>query len=242
MEYIIIIVISLIFLLILKHAWNIKIKDIKKLKEIGYDKTLNEITNKLPENKEICKSILKKLNNENVNIKEEEENKQNTKNKNATASLYIAITNTIFIADIKNTFTRVQTIAHECLHSVQNRKTLLFNFIFSNLYFLYFIAVCILSILKMNSFPMLSLWVLAFLSAIYYAVRSYLEMDAMTKAKPLTKEYLLEEGSLSKEEQETILDNLETINEIGIKLTNFSLIAKCIIKIIVLAIILYLFA
>ena len=155
MEYIVIIVISIIFLLILKYAWNIKIKDIKKLKEIGYDKTLNEITNKLPENREICKTILKKLNNENVNIKEELEeenrntkrkdgnnknitiakeknlNKEDEKNKKATASLYIAITSTIFIADVKNTFTRVQTIVHECLHSVQNRRTLLFNFIFS---------------------------------------------------------------------------------------------------------------
>jgi hypothetical protein len=82
MEYIVIIVISIIFLLILKYAWNIKIKDIKKLKEIGYDKTLNEITNKLPENREICKTILKKLNNENVNIKEElEEENRNTKRK-----------------------------------------------------------------------------------------------------------------------------------------------------------------
>ena len=80
MEYIVIIVISIIFLLILKYAWNIKIKDIKKLKEIGYDKTLNEITNKLPENREICKTILKKLNNENVNLKEKSaEENRNTK-------------------------------------------------------------------------------------------------------------------------------------------------------------------
>ena len=36
-------------------------KYINKLKELGYDKGLNEITNKLPENKEICKDILKML-------------------------------------------------------------------------------------------------------------------------------------------------------------------------------------
>ncbi len=234
MEYILIIVISIIFLLILKYAWNIKIKDIKKLKEIGYDKNLNEIANKLPENKEICKAILKKLHNENVKIQENEDKDNKT-------SLYIAISNTIFIANIKDTFTRVQTIAHECLHSIQNRRTLLFNFIFSNLYFLYFIVVCILTILKMNPFPMLSLWGLAFFSAIYYAIRSYLEMDAMTKAKTLTKEYLAEEGSLTKEEQQIILENLERINEIGIKLTNFSLLLNCTIKMMILAIILYIF-
>ena len=68
MEYIFIICICALTMIILKFAWSIKIRDIKKLKELGYDKGLNEITNKLPENKEICKSILKMLNNENVKI------------------------------------------------------------------------------------------------------------------------------------------------------------------------------
>lgn len=234
MEYLIILIVCLVFLITLKFAWGIRIKEIKKIKEIGYSKQLNEITNKLPENKQICEAILKKLDNESVKI-------QQTDDKQNKTSLYIAVSNTIFIANIKDSFTRVQTIAHECLHSIQNRRTLLFNFIFSNLYFLYFIVVCILTILKMNPFPMLSLWGLAFLSATYYAIRSCLEMDAMTKAKPLTKEYLAEEGSLTKEEQQIILENLERINEIGIKLTNFSLLLNCTIKMMILAIILYIF-
>ena len=121
MEYIVIIVISIIFLGTLKFAWNIRLKDIKKLKELGYNKELNEITNKLPENKQICQTILKKLHNETVEIKESTDNK---------ASLYIVLSNSILIANIKDTFTRVQTIAHECLHSVQNKRTLYFNFIF----------------------------------------------------------------------------------------------------------------
>ena len=134
MEYILIICISLITLAVLKFVWGIRIKDIKLLKELGFDKKLNEITNKLPENREICNDILKILGNENVNVKENEGNQ---------ASLYIAISNSIIIANIKNTFTRVQTIAHECLHSVQNRRTLIFNFILSNLYIIYFISIII---------------------------------------------------------------------------------------------------
>ena len=94
-----------------------KNKRYKKLKELGYDKGLNEITNKLPENKEICKSILKMLNNENVKIEESESNQ---------ASLYMLLSNSIIIANIKNTFTRVQTVAHECLHSIQNKKNFAF--------------------------------------------------------------------------------------------------------------------
>lgn len=229
MEYLIIIAVCTIFLVVLKFAWNIKIKDVKKLKEIGYSEELNEITNKLPENKEICKSILNILNNEKVVIKESENN---------TASFYLVLNNTILIANIKNTFTRVQTIAHECLHSIQNRRTLLFNFIYSNIYIIYFLCICILSLLKLNQYPMVHLFTLTILSFIYYAIRGYLEMDAMTKAKPLAKEYMEQEGTLSKEEQKKILDNYEIINEIGIKMTNYKLIINVTAKIIIYTIIL----
>ena len=41
------------------------------------------------------------------------------------ASLYIAVTNKILIANISNTYTRIQTIAHECLHSIQNKKIIM---------------------------------------------------------------------------------------------------------------------
>ena len=232
MEYLVVIVICIVFLVVLKFAWKIRISDIKNLKEIGYNKELKEITNKLPENKEICKSILKKLNNEKVVIKESDNN---------TSSLYLVFNNTILIANIKDTFTRVQTIAHECLHSIQNRRTLLFNFIYSNIYFIYFLCICILSILKLNLNPMLHLFILTILGFIYYAIRDYLEMDAMTKAKALAKEYMEEEGSLNKEEQKRILDNYETINEIGIKMTNYKLIVNVTTKIIIYSIILTIF-
>ena len=232
MEYIVIIIVSIVLLITLKFAWNIKIKDLKKLKEVGYDQDLNKIAEKLPENKEICKAILKKLNNEGVNIKESEDNK---------SSLYLILTNSILIANIKDTFTRVQTISHECLHSVQNKRTLWFNFIFSNIYFIYFFVICLLTILKVNFFPMILCIILIMLSIIYYAIRSSLEMDAMTKAKPLAKEYMEEEGSLSKQEQRTIIENCEVINQIAIPMTNFQLIFNCIVKIILYNIVVLLF-
>lgn len=226
MEYLVVIGICIIFLIILKFAWNIKISDIKKIKKVGYDKDLNEITNKLPENKEICQSILRKLNNEKVKIKESEDKENKT-------SLYIAISDSILIANINDTFTRVQTMAHECLHSIQNRRTLLFNFIYSNIYFIYFLCICILSLLRLNEHGMLHLFVLTILGVIYYVIRSYLEMDAMTKAKPLAKEYIEEQGILTIEEKNKVLDNYDLINEFGIKLTNYILIINCTIKIII---------
>lgn len=228
MEYIFIICICVLTMIILKFAWSIKIKDIKKLKELGYDKSLNEITNKLPENKEICKDILKMLNNENVKIEESESNQ---------ASLYMVLSNSIIIANIKNTFTRVQTVAHECLHSIQNKRTLLFNFIFSNIYFIYFIAICSLAILKINPLPNIAIFALAICSFINYIIRSYLEMDAMINAKPLAEQYLKREGTLTEKEQETILNNYDEINNIGIKLYNYTLITKNLIKIIIYSVI-----
>ena len=136
------------------------------------------------------------------------------------------------IANIKDTFTRVQTVAHECLHSVQNKKTLLFNFIFSNFYFVYFFVICVLTILKFNFYPMLYLFILTILSFIYYAIRSSLEMEAMTKAKFLAKEYIKEEGTLNKQEQTSVIENYEKINQIGIPLTNFKFAWNCCIKIV----------
>ena len=92
MEYLITIVITIVSIIILKMGLNLHIKDIKRIKEIGYDKKLNEIANKFPENKLICEAILEKLNNKKVKIEEE----SNTK-----TSLYIAVSNTIIIANIK---------------------------------------------------------------------------------------------------------------------------------------------
>ncbi len=229
MEYIIILIISIMIIFVLKYAWGIKIGDLKKIKEIGYDKKLNEITNKLPANKEVCEQILKDLGNTTVKIETNDD-------KNSTLSYYMVLTNHIIIANINDTFSRIQTIAHECLHSIQNRRTLMFNFIFSNIYLLYFALIIILTIFKIIKYPIITLIGLILLGIIYYAIRSYLETDAMTKAPYKAKEYMEKAEKLSKEEINTIMKNYETINNIGIPLTNFQLLASVLVKIIIYAI------
>ena len=145
----------------------------------------------------------------------------------------MVLSNSIIIANIKNTFTRVQTVAHECLHSIQDKRTLLFNFIFSNIYFIYFVAICILAILKINPLPNTVLFALAIFSFINYIIRSYLEMDAMIKAPVLAEKYIQQKNTLTNEEQKAIFDNYKIINTIGIKLSNYSLIANQFIKLII---------
>ena len=230
MEYIITIAIMVISIILLKIGLNIHIKDIKKIKEIGYDKELNKIASKFPDNKEICTEILEKLDNKKVQVEEESDSK---------TSLYIAVSNKIIIANIKDTFTRIQTIAHECLHSVQNRRMLLFNFIFSNISLLYFLVAIFLVLFNvLDGFVFIQIYI--GIGIISYAIKSYLETDAMTKAFYVAKEYMEEtaktSANITKEEVDILLDNMEKLNKIGIPLTNFYLIVWIMLKIIFLCI------
>ncbi len=227
MEFVIIIVISLMFLVILGYIFGY---NINKLKNIGKNKELDELSKKYPDNITLCKDYLKKLNNVNVEIEE---------SKDAKSSLYIAITNKIYIANITNTYTRIQTLAHECLHSVQDRKILLFNFIFSNIYLLYFIIICALAIFQKLENEMMFLTIFLILSMIYYMVRIYLENDAMIKAKYLAKEYMEEVKISTTDEIEKIVTGFDTINNLGIKCTNYHFFLMSIVKIIIYSIICY---
>ena len=203
--------------------------NIKKIKQFAENEEnkFNEETNKYPPNIEICKYILKKLNNTKVKVEED---------KNSKTSLYIAITDKIIIANVKNSYTRIQTIAHECLHSIQDRKILLFNFIFSNIYMLYFFTITILGILNILKNEMLFLTLMIIFSYIYYFVRSYLENDAMIKAKFIAKEYMQEIKLSSDDNITQIVESYDKLNNMGIKITNFQLMFETIIKVIIVII------
>ena len=204
------------------------LKNAKPLKQMAESNELNNIVDKFPENIEICKSILKKLGNESIEIQEDNESK---------TSLYIAISNKIVIANIRNNFARVQTIAHECLHSVQDRKLLLFNFVYSNLYIIYFIAICLLTIFGNIKDGMLHIEILTISGFIYYAVRSYLETDAMTKARYIAKEYIDENNLCSKEKLNKLIKQYDELNKIGIPLYNYNLLFNVMLKILIYCII-----
>ena len=230
MEYSIILGICILTIIVVKFAFNVQIKDIKKIKEIGYDKSLNEITNQFPENKEVCETILKQLGNDTVMI-------ETSDDKNNQLSYYSILTNHIIIADIKDTFTRIQTIAHECTHSVQNKTTLIFNFVFSNIYLLYFGVICLLTVFKIIKEPILWTVILIVFSFIYYAIRSYLETDAMTKAPYVAKQYMTNSNQISNEEMDKVMKHYTELNQIGIPMTNFQLMMSVMIKIIIYCII-----
>lgn len=229
MEFIIIGIITLIVTVVLAYVFDYNRKE---LKHIGEDEELDKLAKAYPSNIEMCKEYLKKLKNEKVKIEE---------NEGTEASLYIAVTDKILIANIQKSYTRIQTIAHECLHSIQSRKLLLFNFIFSNIYIIYFIATCILLIFKLLPYKMMFLMIFLILSMIYYTVRIYLENDAMIKARYLAKEYMEEKKISSPEEIEKLIGGFDKINSVGIKCINYHFFMEIMIKTFLFAILCLLF-
>ncbi len=226
MEYIIITLICCIGIILLKFIFNINIKELKHLATNEY---LDNITNTLPDSEQVCLDMLKNLNNDSVKVEKSENNSK--------SSLYLIIGNKIIIGNIKDSFTRIQTIAHECLHSVQDKSLLLFNFIYSNIYILYFLIITVLTIFGIIYNCMIYLLILIFLSLIYCVVRNYLETDAMIKAKYLAKDYLNNQPVLNNEVIEDLIMQYDSINKIGIKATNYSIFLNVALKILIYCVI-----
>lgn len=223
MDFIIIGIITFIAIIVLKYIFDYKIK---VLKHIGDDEELDNLAKAYPSNIEMCRDYLKKLGNEKVKIEE---------NKGAEASLYIAATDKILIANIHKSYTRIQTIAHECLHSIQSKKLLLFNFIFSNIYLIYFVVIGVLIIFKILPYKMMFLVIFLILSMIYYIVRVFLENDAMIKARYLAKEYMEEKRISSLEEINKLVAGFDKINKVGIKCLNYHFFMSIMMKLFILA-------
>ena len=183
MEYVIILITLWLVAFLLKILFGYNLKKIKKEVE---NKELDEIVKKYPENKVICEEYLRKLNNEKVEIEE---------NDGTENSLYIAISNKILIGNIKNSYSRIQTI----------------------------IVITLMALFKALPYKMMFNFLLMFMGLVYYMVRTFLENDAMIKARYLAKEYMEEKKISSKEEIEKIVDGFDKINNIGTKCVNYSM-------------------
>ncbi len=196
----------------------------KELKEIALEQELNSIAEKFPDNTEICKAILKKIGNETTKIEED---------KKSETTLYIAMQDKVSIGNTHESFTRIQTMAHECLHSIQDRKMLIFNFIYSNIYLIYFVITCVLVIVKKIENIMLYSNIFLILSFIYYVVRVFLENDAMIKAQYIAREYMEEQAIVTEEEINKVFNGFKKLNKGLIKGTNCNLFIGIMIKLVI---------
>lgn len=225
MENVIYIILLSLTIILFKFVFKINFKKAKALQE---NKELEKITDKFPENIEVAKEMLDMLGNNGVKIEEA---------KDTGTSLYIAITNKISIADMKNNYARLQTIAHECLHSCQDRTMLLFNFIFSNINIIYFFVISILTIFKVINNQMLQVAILMLFTLIQFSVRSFLEIDAMTRAKFLAKEYMEKKNLCTNKEKELLLNEYDKINRVGIPFVVDNLLTNGFIRVLIYTII-----
>lgn len=210
MESLIIFILVVIIIVILKIMLG---SNKKIIMQIANNEKLNNIVKKLPENIDICKDILKKLRNNKVKIEEQEN----------TNCFYFIATDKIILNKDKKYFTRVQTIAHECIHSTQNKKILWFNYIFANLLNIFWLIITILTITGVITQYALFSAIILICIIVFYVIRSYLEIEAMTKAKYIAKEYLEEKQV---KETDEIVEEYEKLNDVGIKYTCYKLISS----------------
>ena len=77
MEYVCLIIILIVTIVILKIGLNIRIKDLKKIKQMAYSEDNNKLTKGFPTNKQICREILEMLNNSEVTIEDTQDEKSN---------------------------------------------------------------------------------------------------------------------------------------------------------------------
>lgn len=151
---------------------------------------------------EICKDILKIVNNEKVNVEIDG---------NSKSSLYVFLNNTIYISNKVNTKKSIDeqnkskaiVIAHECAHSIQPKVLQFVNFALSNLELILFtiILICRIFLEKyttlVNSYVVVSLFSMA--------VRWYLEMNATIKSVKITSEYMLKNNVNKEKIKELII-------------------------------------
>ena len=217
----IIILSILIAMALLTIGLNVGIKDFKKLRGIVEDKELTEIIKKFPSNTEICKQTLKKLNKEDVKVKEDNSSR---------TSVYLVFKNKIVMGKA-NVITRIQTVIHECIHSTQDKRLLKFNVIFANINNLYLLIISILSLFNRISYntATICLWILVLMQLISYAVRSFLETDAMTRAEFMAQDYIEKTDYVTKEEKDKIIQTYKDVNKVGIKSYNYVLLMNCLL-------------
>lgn len=216
-----VIIVCVVTLILLKIFLNINFKNIKKL-EIRSSEELEELSKKFPTDEKICKDILSKLDSKDVKIRIAPE---------YNSCLYTVFNNTITIGKFQQNYIKLQTLAHECIHACQRKRMLWSNFIFTNIYLIYFVAILVLAFLNKLPYTNIHTIILIFLSIIQYIIRFSLENEAMIKAKFIAEEYIEENEILNKEEENKLLEEYDKINNIGIPFINYYTISMNIIKI-----------
>ncbi len=204
-----ILLIAIIFLLIVNH------KTLQETKELATNVSFDKITEALPNNEEICKEIQKQVGHEcEIQL-----------DSNAKSSAYIFFQDKMILSDTESSrknYTRVLFIAHECVHSVQDKKTHWINFTLANIKNLYDFILFILLLFGKGSLELIMISFLISFLSFYY--RIILEADAVYRSVMVSKKYL------GKKNLDSIAEKYEEIIPKTIAGMYFSYISPILIK------------
>lgn len=140
----------------------------------------------LGNNETLARSILKYLGNTHTKV-------QKNKDENAKVSFYTCISDTITISINKDSkeLSRFVHVAHECVHSIQNKALLLFHFLISNIQILYFLAIFIYFFYTDQQEIKFSLLLIqVFIFFITFFIKVVLESDASYRALSVASSYI----------------------------------------------------
>lgn len=147
-----------------------------------FNKENLKLINELPGNETVCKQILELIGNNKTSIKLD---------KNIKNSYYVFLNDTIYLSDLEKvnkSYYRISLIAHECIHSVQNKLLQIINFILSNIELVVFAISLILIVFKYNNNTFFySYFIINILSIIF---RLILEIHATIKSIGLSEKYM----------------------------------------------------
>ncbi|MEG1363904.1 MAG: hypothetical protein RSC92_05695 [Clostridia bacterium] len=141
---------------------------------------MDQINNKLDDNITITKDILNLLDNKKTNVVIDEDIKN---------SYYVFFKDIIYLSNNNNTYKRVCLIAHECIHSIQNKILQKVNFILSNIELIFFVFLFIFLLFSSNNnLPIVIAYVT--INILSMVVRFILEAHATIGSVNLSKRYL----------------------------------------------------
>lgn len=162
-------------------------------------KNLLDISNKFSSNDIVCKQMLELLNNNVTNVKLDVD---------INNSYYVFLNDTIYLTDKeknKESYQRICNVAHECIHSIQNKVIQFINFVLSNVEMLAFIIVSICMAFKFHTNIVFYSYLI--LNIVSMIPRLILEIDATKRSISLSKKYM--ESKIEENESSILLKQYE---------------------------------
>jgi len=174
------------------------------VEKVIYDEKISPVVEKMGANEEIANEILKFIGNDSTKIEKNVDPK-------IKASFYNFNTDRITIKnteDLKDC-SRIIHIAHECIHSIQDKKLGMAHFILSNIQILYFLGIFIYFFYNKDvDLRFNLLLVQLFIFILTFFIKVVLESDATYRGPELAFTYL--ENKVSEKDLKEFKENIRS--------------------------------